>query len=248
MRDKGEPGTPTATIECIEGDVPCTVVWQNEEGISPINRADVFDSRSATIHVDDDLTYTYTPGELNRFPHLQQAIDAIRAQLDQAIADRTVTKNPYTQHFPRTAALYATIENLGATTDLAALETLATITQEEEQRIKSLAIEVEALKSNSPQAQLQVARTRHEHLTIIHSALNALGTIDLVAFQQKQDEFRVANDRYEHASSAVFAGSTIPGVLQADWRTFIEAGEQYLREHSPKRVSVTRPASTSVCR
>jgi hypothetical protein len=97
-----QQGTPTATIECIEGDQASTVMWHNEEGLSPINRVDVFDVRAAAIHVDEDLTYTYTPGELNRFPHLQHAIGTIKDRLEQAINERATTKNVHaaspTQH------------------------------------------------------------------------------------------------------------------------------------------------------
>ena len=175
------------------------------------------------------LTYTYTPGELNRFPHLQHAIGTIKDRLEQAISERSTTRNPYTQHFSRGTPFYTTIENLGATTDLAALQAEAAITPEEEQRVKTLQAEIEALKSNTPQAQLQVARARHEHLSTINHALTAIGRLDPGTLQAAQAELQQASARYEHASKEAFAGIPIPGVLQTEWRVFIEAGEAYLK-------------------
>jgi hypothetical protein len=205
------------------------VTWQDEEGISPINRVDVFDVRAATIHVDDDLTYTYTPGELNRFPHLGHGINSIKDRLDKEIVERTVAKNPFTQHFTRGVPLYTTIENLGATTDLAALQTQATLTPEELQRIATLQTEIDGLKSNTPQAHLQIARAKNEHLTTISGALTAIAKLDATKLAQAQDQLRQAGARYDHASKEAFAGLPIPGVLQQEWRAFIEAGEKYLQ-------------------
>jgi hypothetical protein len=205
----------------------------NEEGLSPINRVDVFDVRAATIHVDDDLTYTYTPGELNRFPHLQHAIGAVKERLEQAIGQNATKQNPYLQHFARGTTLYTIIENLGANTDLAALQTQATLTPEEEQRLKALELDVEALRSNTPLAQLQVARARHAHLTTINDALVTIGKVDAAVLQTAQAHLQQTTAQYERASKEVFAELPIPGILKAEWRAFIEAGEAYLSRNLP---------------
>ena len=69
--------TPSATFTVTVGDKGETVSWNNEFGLAPFNRVGIFDVRGARLHVEDDLTYVYTPGELILFPLVQNAIERV---------------------------------------------------------------------------------------------------------------------------------------------------------------------------
>ena len=58
---------PAAKLTYTLGTQQQSVGWHDEAGAAPLNRIDVFDSRVSTLHVDSDLTYIFTPGELARF-------------------------------------------------------------------------------------------------------------------------------------------------------------------------------------
>ena len=60
--------TPSASFTVTTGTVTQTIPWKNEFGIVPMNRVSIFDARGARLHLEDDLTYVYTPGELSLFP------------------------------------------------------------------------------------------------------------------------------------------------------------------------------------
>ena len=130
----------------------------------PFNRIDVFDSRATLLHVDGDLNYLYTPGELARFPLVQQGIEGVRIRLDRGITDKTRTVNIFLPQFYRQNRIYSLIDSLGAATDLAQLRVLATVTDAETQTIPTLKAEIEALQTTNPVAQLQLAQTLKQHL------------------------------------------------------------------------------------
>jgi hypothetical protein len=124
---------------------PQELEWKDQAGLAPFNRIDVFDSRAAALHVDGDLNYMYTPGELARFPLVQQGIEGVRSRLEQGVSDRTQTTNPFLQQFDRQSRIYPLIDSLGAATDLGQLKAMGTVTDAEKQEIPTLKTEAEAL-------------------------------------------------------------------------------------------------------
>jgi hypothetical protein len=126
--------------------------WKDQAGLVPFNRIDVFDSRATILHVDGDLNYLYTPGELARFPLVQQGIEGVRSRLEQNVGERTRTTNPFLPQFDRQSRIYPLIDSLGAATDLAQLEALGTVTDTERQEVPTLKAEVKALQTTNPVA------------------------------------------------------------------------------------------------
>jgi hypothetical protein len=114
------------------GDASKAIVWNNESGVPPFTRIDVFDSRATNIHVDEDLRYVYTPSELARFPRVQKGVDWVKTTLEAAIKEQSKSTNQFTAYFTsRTTKVFPLVELLGASTDIAALESLALVTQGE---------------------------------------------------------------------------------------------------------------------
>lgn len=115
---KGKRVSPSATFVVTVGESTRAIEWKNEFGISPLNRASVFDTRGTRLHVEEDLTYVYTPGELTLFPLVQTAIERVRAALDRAITARTPGPNTLLASFNRASSIYPIIETLDAKTDI----------------------------------------------------------------------------------------------------------------------------------
>jgi hypothetical protein len=116
--------------------------WKDEAGLTPFNRIDVFGSRATLLHVAGDLNYLYTPGELARFPLVQHAIEGVRSRLENDVASKTQTGNPFLAQFDRQSRIYPLIDSLGAATDIGELRTLATVTEAERQEISTLKPEI----------------------------------------------------------------------------------------------------------
>jgi len=210
-------------------DPPKEIEWKDQSGIAPFNRIDVFDSRATALHVDGDLNYVYTPGELARFPLVQQGIEGVRTRLEQDVTSKTQTSNPFLMQFNRQSRVYPLIDSLGASTDIAQLKTLAAVSEQEQQEIPTLTAEVEALQTTNPAAQLKLAETVRQHLDALVKAFAAIGRFDILKYTSSLDRFQKAGQQYERATQESFAGLPIPGVLKEEWRQFIQAGDQYLK-------------------
>lgn len=223
--------SPSARITYTAAGQQKVLIWLDEAGVAPLNRIDVFDSRSLSLHVDADLTYIYTPGELARFPLVQQGIEQVRSKLERDIKDASTRVNPFVTHFERTSRLYSLVESLGAASDLNKLRQIASVTEEEGAHVATLRTEIDALKSTTPQAQLRLAETQRQHVSAILQALSTVGAFDAAGYERGIQQMNTARQDYERATQSSFAGMSIPGVLQEEWKRFIQAGEEYLQHH-----------------
>ncbi len=223
-------GPPAAKIAFRLGqDEQPEVMWKDEAGLAPFNRIDVFDSRATALHVDGDLNYVYTPGELSRFPLVQQGIEGVRSRLDESIRDLSRGGNPFLAQFDRQTRMYPLIDSLGAATDLSQLKSLGTVPDQERESIPTLKTEIDALQTTNPAAQLRLAETFKQHLEVLLRSISALGRFDSGLYMKAIDRLRRAQQEYERATQESFAGLPIPGVLQDEWRRFIQAGEDYVK-------------------
>ena len=221
---------PTARIVFRLGqENPQELEWKDQAGLAPFNRIDVFDSRATALHVDGDLNYVYTPGELARFPLVQQGIEGVRNRLEQGVSDKTQTSNPFLAQFDRQSQVYPLIDSLGAATDLVQLKALASVTTTEQQEIPTLKEEVEALRTTNPAAQLKLAETVKQHLDVFVKVFSAVGRFDVRKYAKSIERLQKAEQQYEKATRESFAGLPIPGLLREEWRRFIQSGEEYLR-------------------
>ena len=223
-----EPPSATITFR-LGSEEPREAKWEDQAGLVPFNRIDVFDSRATALHVDGDLNYVYTPGELSRFPFVQQGIEGVRTRLDQSVRDATQTSNPFLAQFDRQSRIYPLIDSLGAATDLADLRKLSVVTEQAQQEMPTLKAEVEALQTTNPTPQLKLAETAKQHLEVLARAFSVIGRFDVRGYNKALERMERAEKQYEKATQQSFAGLPIPGLLQEEWRSFIQAGETYLR-------------------
>ena len=221
--------TPSATFTVTVGDKRETVTWNNEFGLSPFNRVGIFDVRGARLHVEDDLKYVYTPGELTLFPLVQDAIERVRTALGGEISARTPGVNTLLAEFDRGCSIYAAIETLGAATDLDEIKAFAVLPEDADSTIESLILEIDALRSSNIQNELKRARNRAVVVNSLAVAVNTAAAFDLATYGAYVRARNDAAQRHTEASTNAFEGLAIPGVLGAEWRQFIQAGETYIR-------------------
>src|SRR5690606_36337895 len=152
---KGKRVSPSATFVVTVGESTRAIEWKNEFGISPLNRASVFDTRGTRLHVEEDLTYVYTPGELTLFPLVQTAIERVRAALDRAITARTPGPNTLLASFNRASSIYPIIETLDAKTDIENVRRYALLPEGIESTIETLKADIVALRSSNAHEELK---------------------------------------------------------------------------------------------
>lgn len=223
-------GTPHVILGFrIGSGAPASVEWRGEQGVDPLTRIGVFDSRGAVVHLEEDLTYAYTPGDLALFPLVHDGIERVRAKLEAAQREATPKSNPFVSRFPRESRLLPRVESLGPSTDLKALEDLASVTGDEEASLPGLREKVDALRSGSVQARLQIVRRDQEVYARTASAAQTLRDFDHSAYADARATLRTAEAAHASATRDAFAADALPGVLGSSWRAFIEAAEEYIK-------------------
>jgi energy-coupling factor transporter ATP-binding protein EcfA2 len=224
--------TPSGSFTVTVGTTAQTIRWKNEFGIAPLNRVSIFDARGARLHVEDDLTYVYTPGELTLFPLVQNGIERVRAAFETTIAARTPGPNTILASFDRACSIYAIIETLGSATDLDEIRKYAVLPENIDAAIESLTIEVDALKSSNIQNELKRARDRHAVVKALKTAIETAKAFDIEIYASRVQARDQAAQRRDEAGNKAFEGLGIPSVLSEEWRQFIQAGEEYLKKNA----------------
>ena len=203
--------------------------WKGESGVSPFTRMTAFDTKAAAVHLDADLTFTYTPRDLALFRITHEAIDAVKRKLEDQRKKTLPQGNPFTSFFNRGTSVYAKVETLGPQTDLEELKRLAAVTAVETEQVPDLRERVNALKSQSGELWLAIAKGDLELFKRIQGVSSTLEAIDWSAYRVLLQSLETARRKHEDATVNAFKGFTIPGILSGEWRKFIEAGEAYLR-------------------
>ncbi len=238
-----EKSAPSAFFGVTVGATAQRIEWKNEFGLAPLNRVSIFDARGARLHLEEDLTYVYTPGELTLFPLVQNAIERVRTALEAAVASRTPGPNTILASFDRACSIYATIETLGAATDLNEIRQYAIVTEDIDVQIDTLKTEVDALRSANIQTELRRARDRAGVVTRVKTAIEIAKAFDVPTYLARLNARDQASERRDEVSSKAFEGLQIPGVLGREWQQFLLAGEEYIRANA----ALTYPAANDAC-
>jgi ABC-type transport system involved in cytochrome c biogenesis ATPase subunit len=233
---------PSATIIYRLGASQHSLPWNGERGLPPLTRMDIFDNRGVLIHLDDDLTYTYTPNDLELFRIVHDGIEQVKQRLEKARDEKVTKGNPFITKFGRDTSVFTKIEALGPTTELSELQTLATLTTEDDAELPALRERVEALKLTSSDARLQVARAEADLLQALLSAIQVMEGFDSTKYGEQRASLEEAIAKHREATQQAFAGDNIPGALTDAWRAFIEAGDKYIHETSDKSFPQTGDA------
>lgn len=225
---RAAPKKPEARLRYKLDDKEGTIEWHDEEGVYPLNRLDVFDSRSTALYVDDDLTYRYTPGELAFFPITQKALEAVRRKLDEEITRRKPRTNPFLPHFARGSSLYTQIESLGPASDLAGIRSLGTVSDPERQRARELEQQLEALRSSTPKAQQRLAEEEAKTARGLAMVAEAAIGFDLAVYDGLLQSQKSAKEELSRARALPLGKLGVPDALRPAWDRFVTAGEEYL--------------------
>ncbi len=231
------PAGPKATIgywlgsEVGDTSKAKTLTWTGQKGVAPLTRMDVFDSRGVSIHVDDELSYVYTPSDLSLFPLISNSIEKIKAKLDKARVEITGPGNQFTNAFNRQGPLYSKIETLGASTNVEELKKLADVSPEEKDALSAIESQVDALRADNNDAALAVAQSEKQWLASVIKNAESLVKVNLHTLNSAMSTLRQARDSYRKTSELAFAEESIRGLASQAWTGFIEAGETYMREN-----------------
>ena len=221
------PQPQGATVTYQLGNVEKTVTWAGQEGVPPFTRMSIFDSPSVSFHVDDDLDYVYVPAALALFNHVIAGLKAVQEDIEDAISELKSGNVTLLSRFPKEASVYPLIETLGASTDLAELQSLADTDTEIEVRIDALRRAVAALEADTISAQIGTRQRAERVLAQATAAASSLATFDAAGYNAAISERSTLRNDYKQFRADLFKTASLPTEPEETWEAFISAGDAY---------------------
>ena len=241
---------PRARFELTVDGKSQTLDWSNEVGIAPLDRISVFDGQTASLHIDNDLGYIFTPAELVRFTDVTDAIRAVQERIAQEKSLRLHASRLSADPFTLGTRAHTLVQNLGPATSLEDLRNLATVDEDDEDRLQQTLTEYASLKSGTASA-LRVGVLRQlADLDDLIAILTALQSFDAVKYNKALAAVAEASVAVTHLRTALFGAAQLALESDEAWQHFIEAGQtygehldlnQYPQEHG--RLPVLSPTS-----
>ena len=223
------PAALKATISYRLGEAETPYPWKGETGASPFTRISVFDTRATRFHLDEDLSYSYTPRDLSLFRVVHAAIENVRERLEAAKKNEQPPTNPFTTLFAKGTRIYPKVETLGSHSDVTELQKLSVVSAEEEGELEGLRASVDALRSEASKARLETAKSDRDLYSAIATAIKEICSFESDKYRDAVTAVQNAERRHLDATRDAFAGLDLPGALRPEWTAFVQAGEAYIR-------------------
>jgi len=218
----------TARIDYQVGAADRVLDWKGESGVPPFTHLGIFDSPAVRLHLDDDLSYVFTPSDLALFPLITEGIGEVRSQLLAAADSRRPAANALLPRFTRGTSAFALIETLGPASDLDRLRQLAHVAAGDADDLAELENRVSALQSGAASAQLSVARRRDDLHGRLTTVAEMIGAFDAEAYNAAVKSMSEAHADYQRLRGEVL-GESEDAAADA-WQRFIQEADTY-RSH-----------------
>lgn len=218
---------PGACFDLTVDGTPQAVEWSNDIGLAPLNRIRVFDSETATLHVDNNLDYIFTPAELARFSDVTDGIVAVQKRVTTEKETRQkascLSPNPFTAG----TRVHDLVQDLGSETSLAELKDLATLPSDAEESLQKMQAEYASLASGSDDTQKVGLQRQLDDLNGLTAILSALESFDTAGYNEALARVAEARTAVTELRTTLFDADHPAGEPDDVWQGFIEAGQAY---------------------
>ena len=218
---------PKACFDLTVDGTPLAVDWSNDIGLAPLTRIRVFDSQTATLHVDNNLDYIFTPAELARFSDVTDAIVAVqeRATAEKEIRQKasSLSPNPFTDG----TRVHDLVQDLGSETSFAELKDLAKLPADPEKLLQKMQAEYASLASGPDDTQKVGLQRQLDDLNGLTVILSALELFDTAGYNEALAKVAEARTAVTELRTTLFDADHPAGEPDDVWQGFIEAGQAY---------------------
>ena len=220
----------SANIVFARGDVEDEHPWTPEgQSHDDLPSVSIFDSRSANVHVEKTNAVAYTPQPMEVLEVLANACDEISKRLN-ALCDVIAAKTPLALKVPQLnagTAAGAFLHGISAKSNVAQLELLAQLSDEEKQRLSTLEADL-AQDPKRAAGKIADRRTRLDDLRgKLLKAVQASSGASFASRDALKSDWETKAEAAKVASDALFAASPLPDVGKATWANLWEAARKY---------------------
>ena len=230
--DRKAAGTAQAVFESLIDDKPVDLAWSyGAESPEPLSDISIFDTHCARAYIDNHGDFAYVPYGLDILEGLANVCGQLKMKATQEKAANAPSDAAYSALAREQTAVATALNNIPAKTTAADIETLATLSEEEQGR---LALLNKTLAEADPKQKAQALRQKA-------SRFNGLKGRVVAAVAQvsegKLDELRALIDRSNNAKKVAELAAAefketpgqLPGTGGEEWKSLFEAAREFAR-------------------
>lgn len=228
------PVDVSALFEVSVGSTIKKLQWENEEGLPPLTRVNVFDSSVARLHTDGKLNYVFTPAGLTLFEDVTDALQRVQERLEREVTALKSIAKPDLSAFSRGSTPYALVESLRDETDVikfeelaAELRVLAELKESVEDDFQQLQAEIADLSTLGLDERVRAVHRQLSDVDQLLKTLDALVEFNPDLFNRALEEVAEAEQEVVALRTRLFGVTDVSGELGHEWESFIEAGQAY---------------------
>lgn len=223
----GVLGPPSAEFEIEIGALRHTITWNNEVGIEHLRHIAVFDSATATVHVDDDLNFVFTPAELARFDDVTKALlevqDRIGRRAEEHASRTQLSPNPFTPD----SVVHRSVEMISESTSMEAIRQLARVAPDAEKTLQHKRVEAAALVVGTESAQARELERQVGEVADAIDILTALADFDVEGYNAAVASVNQGREAVALLRSTMSASTPAGLTIDEHWESFVRAGADY---------------------
>lgn len=228
-------GSQKATVEFTINGENRQITWTPDSSCdSLLSLVSVFDSRVASIHVDQTNNVAYTPFPMKVLEELAQLCQQLKQRLNneiQTIQQQTphTIQNPECRSHTQVGKL---LTNLDENTPITAVRILANLSEAEAARFS-------ALKSDLANDPTKTGRILQSKKSRLDETVTNLQTLHAVVTQSSMDSlirlkkvYEAAREASTTAAEKLFTGEPLPSIGSEVWHTLWKAARAYSEQQA----------------
>lgn len=225
-----QTGLLKAQVQFVAAGQNQTAEWIKDQTMERLlSSVSVFDSSTANIHVDATNDVAYVPFPMALLSNLAEACKSIKNAL-QAEIDALTMQTPNSIKSPKCqpgTAVGKAIAALKSNTNPQAIETLATLSADDEKRLEQLQSDL----ANDPAVIVGGLNAKLRRINMLCEKADQLSSAITAEQQDKlrslYNEYLTRKQAAELAATALFKNDPLPDVGGAAWKALWEAARRY---------------------
>ncbi len=224
------PGTPRAQISYTVNGNHKQTEWRADRTSPPeLSAVSVFDSRTASVHVDGANTVAYTPYPLELMQRLAQTAGTLRGRCDQEQRS-LLAQVPEALRAPPIDAqtlVAQALSGLGAESEIEDFIALVELTQDQTAQLTSLSQDLAGDPAHTAKLLVEQSAGLLRFAGIIAELAENSSDTSLAALRMLLAQKTAAREAADVAARISFAGEPVPDVGSRTWRVLWEAARGF---------------------
>ena len=230
-----DEGSASATIDLKIDSQNCSQEWTaDDEHVTALSAVSVFDSSTASVHVDELNDVAYKPFPMTLLEDLADVCGDVARRLREEIQSLEQQRLELISNPPchSGTAVHQLIANLDSRTSESSVRSLAQLTAQDQLRLTTLEGDL-AGDTTAVVAQLDATRGRLEGIGDRLIGLeSAVSSNSIASLCQLYQEYIAARNAARVAAEMSFGSEPLPGVGTEVWRVLWEAAREFSEEQA----------------